>query len=72
MPNIRKQIENPRDRAEKSDEISHGDSDLLREFSDRFDPLRSEYTDHRHNKLLRHYTTVAETPSWLADVLSEE
>lgn len=36
------------------------DQDLLLTFSDRLDLLREEYSDHRHLKLLRHCTRIAE------------
>lgn len=67
MPNIRKQIKNLRDRVEESNDIKSEDKEVLLAFSDRLDLLKSEYTDHRHNKLLRHCTIIAEEVGGLAD-----
>lgn len=69
MADIRKQIENLRDRIRESNDIDPEDKEKLLAFSDRIDLLRSEYTDHRHNKLLRHCTIMAEQVGGLADAL---
>lgn len=45
---------------------------MLLDFSDQLDLLKSEYTDHRHNKLLRHCTIMAEEVGGLADALEDE
>jgi len=54
------QIETLRERIEESDEISDDDRDALLEFSDELYLLQTEYGDHRHLKLLRHCTRMAE------------
>lgn len=69
MVDIRKQITNLQDRIAESDDISSRDKELLLEFSDRIDLLKSEYSDHRHNKLLRHCAIMAEEVGGLADAL---
>lgn len=71
MTDARKQIETLRDRIEKSNEIKQRDKKVLISFSDRIDLLKSEYTDHRHNKLLRHCTILAENVGGLTDALEE-
>lgn len=71
MTDIRKQIENLRDRIEESNEIKQRDKKILIRFSDRIDLLKSEYTDHRHNKLLRHCTIMAENVGGIADALED-
>jgi integrase len=55
-----------RDRVEESNDIKPEDKEVLLAFSDRLDLLKSEYTDHRHNKLLRHCTIIAEEVGGLA------
>jgi integrase len=47
------------------------DRDLLLTFSNRLALLREEYSDHRHLKLLRHCTRIAEHAGSLADALDE-
>lgn len=69
MANIRKQIQNLNERVEESDIINERDKEILLDFSDRLDLLKSEYTDHRHNKLLRHCTIMAEEVGGLADAV---
>jgi len=49
-----------------SSDIKQEDKEILLAFSDRIDLLKSEYTDHRHNKLLRHCTIIAEEVGGLA------
>lgn len=71
MPDIRKQITNLRDRIDGSDDISEEDQKLLLEFSDELDLLKSKYTDHRHNKLLRHCTIMAEEEGQLSEALED-
>jgi len=71
MADIRKQIKNLRDRIETSSDISEEDKQKLLAFSDQLDLLKSEYTDHRHNKLLRHCTIMAEGPGGLAEALEQ-
>jgi integrase len=72
MASPRKQIENLQERIRTSTEISDPDRELLIEFSDQMDLLKSEYTDHRHDKLLRHCTIMAEEVGGLAEALEEK
>jgi hypothetical protein len=71
MTNPRKQVETLRDRIRDSDEISDDDREVLLEFSDQLELLKSEYGPHRHNKLLRHCTRIAENVGGLADALED-
>jgi integrase len=71
MTDPRNQIDTLRERIHESDDISDADRDLLLDFSDEMDLLKSEYTDHRHNKLLRHCTRIAENVGGLADALED-
>lgn len=47
------------------------DREALLQFSDTIYLLKSEYTDHRHDKLLRHCTRIAEEVGGLADALED-
>jgi len=60
MSNPRRKIEHLHERIEDSVDISESDSEILLEFSDRLDLLKSEYSDFRHEKLLRHCVRIAE------------
>ncbi|WP_049908925.1 tyrosine-type recombinase/integrase [Halorubrum saccharovorum] len=71
MPDHRKQIRNLHDKIETSSDIKKEDKDLLLAFSDRLDLLKSEYSDARHNKLLRHCTIMAEEVGGLAEALED-
>ena len=71
MPDIRKQITNLQDRIAESNDINPEDTEVLLKFSDQLDLLKSEYTDHRHNKLLRHCTRMAENVGGLAEALED-
>jgi len=71
MTGKRTQIQNLRDRIQEGKEISDEDAELLLRFSDELDLLKSKYTDHRHIKLLRHATRVAENVGGLADALED-
>jgi len=72
VADIRKQIQNLRDRIRESSDIKPGDKEILIDFSDRLDLLKSEYTDHRHNKLLGHCTIMAEQVGGLSDALKNK
>lgn len=50
---------------------STADREVLLRFSDRLELLREEYSWHRHLKLLRHCTRMAEHPGNLAGVLDD-
>ncbi|SDY52838.1 tyrosine-type recombinase/integrase [Halopenitus persicus] len=71
MADVRKQIETLRERIETSNEIDQRDKEILIRFSDKIDLLKSEYTDHRHNKLLRHCTILAENVGGIASALED-
>ncbi|AXR78963.1 Site-specific recombinase XerC [Natrarchaeobaculum sulfurireducens] len=69
----RKRIDSLRDRIQDGDEIGDRDRDVLLEFSDRLDLLAQQYSDYRHEKLLRHCTIIAESleDGTLADALED-
>lgn len=71
MTSKRTQIQNLRDRIQGGKEISDEDAELLLRFSDEIDLLKSKYTDHRHIKLLRHATRIAENVGDLGDALED-
>lgn len=71
MTEPRTQITNLRDRIHESDEITERDADVLIEFSDQLDLLKSEYSDLRHRDLLGHCTRIAENVGGLADALED-
>ncbi|WP_436347039.1 tyrosine-type recombinase/integrase [Natronorubrum sp. FCH18a] len=71
MTGKRTQIQNLRDRIQEAEEISDEDAELLIRFSDKMDLLKSKYTDHRHIKLLRHATRIAENVGGMADALED-
>jgi len=56
----RDRVDTLRERIETGDEIGNDDRELLLEFSDRLDLLAQQYSDHRHEKLLRHCVIMAE------------
>jgi integrase len=59
-----------RERIQESEDITDEERELLLQFSDEMDLLKSEYTDYRHNKLLRHATRIAENVGGLDDALT--
>jgi integrase len=70
MGDPRNEIETLKDRIQSGErEVSDDDREVLIEFSRRLDLLREEYSDHRHLKLLRHTTRIAENVGGLADAL---
>lgn len=73
MNDPRNQLDILRDRIESGDrEIeTEADREALLEFSNQLELLSSEYTDHRHVKLLRHCTRMAENVGGLAASLEE-
>ena len=71
MNDASKQIESLRERIQSSEAINQEDRDALLAFSDRLYLLDSKYSDHRHLKLLRHCTTMAEEVGGLADALED-
>lgn len=56
----------------RNGDISEADRDALIEFSDELFLLSTKYSDHRHEKLLRHCTIVAEEVGGLAAALEEK
>lgn len=69
MTDTRAKVESLRERIHDSSDISEEDRDVLLQFSDRLYLLKSEYTDHRHDKLLRHCTRMSEEVGDLVDTL---
>lgn len=66
----RRLIETLRDRINTSERISDDDRDALMAFSQHLDLLGpAVYSDHRHEKLLRHCTRIAEEVGGLAEAL---
>ena len=61
-----------RDRIRTTEAIADADRDALIDFSDRLFLLSTEYSDHRHEKLLRHCTRMAEGPGGLADARTDQ
>lgn len=60
-----------RERIQRSSEISKDDKEVLLAFSDECYLLKSEYSNARHKKLLRHCTRMAEIVGGLADSLED-
>ncbi|WP_276260649.1 tyrosine-type recombinase/integrase [Haloglomus litoreum] len=60
MADPRETIDVLRDRIETSDDLSDTDREALLAFSDQLFLLKSEYSDYRHEKLLRHCTIMGE------------
>lgn len=55
-----------------SADVSEADAEALTEFSDQLRLLGSEYSGHRHEKLLRHCTLLAERVGGLAAALEDK
>lgn len=65
-------IENLRERIADSRGLNDDDREVLLRFSERLDILgKAEYSDHRHEKLLRHLTRMGEEVGGLADTLTD-
>lgn len=64
-------VENYRERARTSEEISDADAEALIEFSKQVELRRSTYSDHRHEKLLGHVTRLAENAGGVAAALED-
>lgn len=71
MTEPRARIDHLHQRIEESDEISEADAEVLSEFSNRLDLLKSEYSDHRHEKLLRHCVRISEEIGGLNEALED-
>ncbi len=65
------QISNLRERIQTSEEISEEDREVLLEFDDTLSLLGKDYSDHRHLKLLRHVTIMAENVGGVAAALDD-
>lgn len=63
-------LENLRERIETSEQITEEDREVLLRFSDRLFLLKTKYSTHRHVKLLRHCTLIAENVGGLSDALT--
>jgi integrase len=64
-------VDRLRERIKESEELSEADRAKLLDFSDELFLRRSQYSDHRHEKLLRHCTRMAEEVGGLADALKD-
>lgn len=72
MPDPRERIERLREeRIPDSEDLADGDREVLREFSDELFLRKAEYSDHRHEKLLRHCVRMAEAVGGLASALDD-
>ncbi|ELZ92648.1 site-specific integrase [Haloferax sulfurifontis] len=65
-------LEALRARIRDSEELTDEDRDVLIAFSDEMYLLSSTYSNHRHEKLLRHCTRIGEEVGGLADALQTE
>lgn len=65
------QLDTLRQRIEESDDIDDADREALLAFDDALSLLNSEYSTHRHLKLLRHVTIMAEEVGGVADALED-
>jgi len=72
MSDTRAKVESLRERIQDSNDISEQDREVLLKFSDIIYLLKSEYTDHRHDKLLRHCTRIAEEVGGLTDSIEDQ
>lgn len=65
------QLETLRDRIKTSEAVSEADREALLDFDDTLTLLNSEYSEHRHLKLLRHVTILAEEVGGVAAALDD-
>jgi len=70
--NPKDRLESLRERIDEAEEIDPADQERLREFSDELYLRSSEYSDHRHEKLLRHCVIMAEQEGRLAESLENK
>lgn len=66
-----RRIQNLSERIETSNEIAATDREILVEYNDHLHLLSNQYSDHRHEKLLRHVVIMAEEVGGLADALND-
>jgi integrase len=71
MTDAKTQIENLRTRIRESDEITDADAELLMEFSEQLELLKSEYSDYRHRDLLGRCTRIAEDAGSVSEALED-
>lgn len=68
-----KQVETLRERIQNGErDVSEADTQALIDFSNQLKLMREKYGWHRHLKLLRHCTRMAEHPGGLADALEQK
>ena len=68
-----KQVETLRERIQNGErDVSEADAQVLIDFSNQLKLMREKYGWHRHLKLLRHCTRMAEHPGGLADALEQK
>ena len=68
---LRRRIRGEVDDPDAARDVTGADAEALINFSDQLELLSSEYSDHRHLKLLRHCTRMAEHTGVLADVVDD-
>lgn len=61
-----------RNRIEESEKLGDEDRESLLAFSDEMDLLKSTYSHHRHEKLLRHCKRIGEEVGGLTHSLSDK
>ena len=71
MTDAKTQIDNLRTRIRESDEITDADAELLMEFSEQLELLKSEYSDYRHRDLLGRCTRIAEDAGSVSKALDD-
>lgn len=72
MPGPADRVETLRkERIPESDKLTEDDADALHDFSDELFLRSSDYSDHRHEKLLRHCVRMAEEAGGLAAALDD-
>ncbi|WP_323677874.1 site-specific integrase [Halorubellus sp. PRR65] len=72
MSKTRAKVGSLRDRIQDSPDLNDEDRELLLKFSDKLYLLKSEYSDYRHEKLLRHCTRMGEIVGGLGDALEDK
>ena len=71
MPSPDDDLDRLRDRIDTATDMSTADSEILQDFDRALTLRQSEYSTHRHLKLLRHCTIMAEQVGGLADTLED-
>ncbi|AKH97339.1 integrase family protein [Halanaeroarchaeum sulfurireducens] len=65
------EIQSLRSRIDTGEDIDDGDQEALLQFDDALTLLSTTYSDHRHLKLLRHLTIIAESVGGIAEALED-